>query len=275
MIVECVPNFSEGRDPIVVSEIAHAIRVTEGVSLFDYSADADHHRSVYTFAGAAGAVLRAMQAAAIVGVKRIDLRGHTGVHPRIGAIDVVPFVPISAATLDDCTAMARDFGEWLWDSLRVPVFFYEPGRRLEEVRRMAREGAAPDVGDGRHPTAGACAVGARQFLIAWNIWLETRDLEVAKRIARTIRSSSGGMPGVKALGLPLESHGIVQVSINSTDFRATPLQEIFDAVARMSAEAGVQVRGSELIGMIPPAALEGAHDVAWLNLTTDRILRVR
>ena len=272
VVIECVPNFSEGRDPLILAEIAAAIRETPDVRLFDTSADPDHHRSVFTFAGPPAAVIRAMQGAARVAVERIDLRGHHGVHPRIGAVDVVPFVPVSGSTVKECAGLARSFGEWISNEIGVPVFFYEPGRRLEEVRRMAREGAPPDLGEGRHPTAGACAVGARDFLIAWNIWLETADLDVARRIARSIRFSSGGLPGVKALGLPLASQGIVQVSINSTDFRATPLDVIYRHVRKLAGASGIAVRGSELIGMIPSAALEGASDLDWLNLSPERIL---
>lgn len=276
--IECIPNFSEGRDPRVVAEIAHAIRQTAGVRLFDHSADADHNRSVFTFAGGVEPVGLAAMAAATLAVDRIDLGRHAGVHPRIGAVDVMPFVPLSRVRMEECAAMARDFAERLWSTLRVPSFLYEHAARrpecrgLEQVRRLALMGETPDVGEGRHPTAGVCAVGARDFLIAWNIWLDTANLGIAKAIARAIRFSSGGFPGVKALGLPLTSHGIVQVSINSTDYRATPLAVIFDAVRNLAASSGVKVRGSELIGMIPPAALAGAEDLAWLNLAPERVL---
>jgi glutamate formiminotransferase len=279
--IECVPNFSEGRDPVVIAKLAARIRETPGVSLLDYSADSDHNRSVFTFTGEPAAVVRAAMAASVTAVEQIDLNRHTGVHPRIGAIDVVPFVPLSGRDPGiECMPLARDFGRQLWDQLRVPVFFYEHAaqrpefRNLEQLRRLAREGACPDIGVGRHPTAGACAVSAREFLIAWNIWLESTNLDLAKQIARAIRFSSGGFAGVKALGLPLASLGLVQVSINSTNFRLTPLHIVFEAVDALAAQAGIQVRGSELIGMIPRMALRlsDGHDLHWLNLHPGRVL---
>jgi glutamate formiminotransferase len=275
-LIECVPNFSEGRDPLVIEGLAASIRQISEVRLRDHSADRDHHRSVFTFTGPPDSVVAAAMAASGVAVERIDLNRHAGVHPRIGAIDVVPFVPLSDVAMTDCVELSREFAERLWEGLRVPVFLYEHAcvhaerRGLEEVRRFALAGGTPDIGEGRHPTAGACAVGARGFLIAWNIWLETDDLALAKGIARAIRFSSGGFPGVKALGLPLDSMGIVQVSINSTDFQATPLDVVFRRVEWLAGEAGVRVRGSELIGMIPRAAL--ASDLRWLNLTPARVL---
>jgi glutamate formiminotransferase len=219
-------------------------------------------------------------AASRVAVGCIDLRSHNGVHPRIGAVDVVPFVPLSGTGMAECVEVAREFGEKLWEQLRVPVFLYEAAarqpehRNLEQVRRLAGDGRPPDIGNGRHPTAGACVVGARDFLVAWNIWLETPDLDVARRIARAIRFSSGGFPGVKALGLPLASLGIVQVSINTTNFRATPLHVVYEAVSELAARAGVVVKGSELIGMIPQVALDFSegHDLRWLNLSPALVL---
>ena len=278
-LVECVPNFSEGRDPVVLAALAQAIRSVDGVRLLDHSSDPDHNRSVFTFAGPPDAVLSSALSAARVAVERIDLRSHRGVHPRIGAMDVVPFVPLRGISLSDCAALARSFAGCLWEQLAVPAFLYEaadssPQRKaLEQVRRLAASGAGPDVGQARHPTAGASAVGARDFLIAWNIWLESGDLAVARRIARAIRFSSGGFPGVKALGLPLESLGIVQVSINTTDFHATPLHIVFERVAQLAAECRVRVRGSELIGMMPSSALT-PHDLKWMNLSPERVLDV-
>jgi glutamate formiminotransferase len=279
-LVECVPNFSEGRDDSILAHLADSIQRTPGVRLLDHSADADHNRSVFTFAGPPDAVLTAALAAAGTAVDLIDLNRHTGVHPRIGVVDVVPFVPLSGVAMQDCVDLARTFGSRLWDRLRVPVFLYEQAairpqhRDLEQVRRLARDEVRPDIGQGRHPTAGACVVGARDFLIAWNIWLDTSDLAIARQIARAVRFSSGGFPGVKALGLPLASLGIVQVSINTTDFRATPLHIVFDAVSAMAAQAGIAVRGSELIGMLPLPALHlsAGHDLRWLNLSPSRIL---
>jgi glutamate formiminotransferase len=280
-LIECVPNFSEGRDQQVVLALAARVLDTAGVQLLDYGADIDHNRSVLTFVGAPETVASAALSLVTTAVQMIDLNRHAGVHPRIGAADVLPFVPLSLISMAECVELARAFGRQLWERLRLPVFFYEHAatslerRNHENVRRLAREGAPPDVGQGRHPTAGACVVGARDFLIAWNIWLESADLDVARRIARAVRFSSGGFPGVKALGLPLASAGCVQVSLNTTDFRATPLHRVFAAVASLAAAAGVAVRGSELIGMIPEAALQlsAGHDLRWLNLTPARVLR--
>lgn len=274
--IECVPNFSIGRDAGLLEDLAQAVQGYHGVRLLDRSADRDHNRSVFTIVGAPDAVVEAVFAAVRIAVSGIDLNRHEGVHPRIGAADVVPFVPLANVTMAECVEIARNFGERVWRELQVPVFFYEKAgiRRLEAVRRAANEGAAPDVGAGRHPTAGACAVGARDFLIAWNIWLKSHDVKVARDISRSIRFSNGGFPGVKALGLPLNSEGIVQVSINSTDFRAAPLHIIFNAVKALAQYAGVEVLGSELIGMIPKAAVElsDGHDLRWLNFSPERVL---
>jgi glutamate formiminotransferase len=274
MTVECVPNFSEGRDPVVVSAIADAVRSTDGVQLLDRTSDADHNRSVLTFIGAPEAVGEAAFRAVKMAAERIDLSKHAGVHPRLGAADVVPFVPVG------CAGLAHEVGERIWDELKIPVYFYEAAarreecRRLENVRKLAPLGLAPDVGEGRHPTAGVCVVGARQFLVAWNINLLTRDVGVAKRIAREIRASSGGFAGVKSIGLPLESRGQVQVSINLVDFEATPLWVVFDAVRLRCADLGIGIAGSELIGMIPKAALDASrgHDLRWENLRPEMIL---
>jgi glutamate formiminotransferase len=282
-LIEAVPNFSEGRDPIVLERLANSILQVPGVRLLDHSADCDHNRSVFTFAGPPDATASAALAAVRVAVACIDLTGHSGVHPRIGVADVVPFVPLAGTDIASCATLARDFGHRLWEELRLPVFLYEDAairpeyRNLEQVRRLARDGAAPDIGEGRHPTAGACVAGARDFLIAWNIWLDTPDLALAKQMARAVRASSGGFAGVKALGLPQNSLGIVQVSINTTDFRTTPLHAVYDAVSAMAAQAGVAVRGSELIGMIPQAALDlsAGHDLCWLNLSAARVLPTR
>jgi glutamate formiminotransferase len=274
--IECVPNFSSGRDARLLEDLAQAVQGYVHVRLLDRSADRDHNRSVFTIAGAPEAVVEAVFAAVRVAVSRIDLNLHDGVHPRIGAADVVPFVPLENISLAECVEIARNFGERLWRELRIPVFFYEKAgtRNLEEVRRAAKAGAKPDVGVGRHPTAGACAVGARDFLIAWNIWLKSEDLALARQIARSIRFSSGGFPGVKALGLPLASEEIVQVSINSTDFHATPLHVIFNAVESLAQRSGVETLGSELIGMVPKEALQlsAGHDLRWLNFSLKRVL---
>ncbi len=283
MIVESVPNFSEGRDPVIIAEIAQAASGVEGAWLLDTTSDPDHNRAVLTVAGAPASVVAAVLAAVSAAVRRIDLTRHAGVHPRIGAADVVPFVPVRDVSLEDCAALARAAAGRIWRELRVPVFLYEAAAlnhdrlRLENVRRLALAGAAPDIGEARHPTAGAAVVGAREFLIAWNINLRTTDLGFARRAARAIRESGGGLPAVKALGLPLESRGETQVSINLTDFRRTPLHVVFGAVSALCRGANVEVAGSELIGMIPQAALDisSGHDLRWLNLRPELVLENR
>ena len=283
MTVECVPNFSEGRDPVIVQRIAQAVERTRDVMLLDRTSDPDHNRSVLTFAGSATGIVDAAVAAVGESAKWIDITRHTGVHPRLGAADVVPFVPVEGLTLPACAELARAAGQRIWEELRIPVYLYEAAAlrpecgRLENVRRLAPQGLLPDIGSGRHPTAGACVVGARKFLIAWNINLRSRDLGFARRTARGIRESGGGLSAVKALGLPLESRGEVQVSINLVDFEITPLHAVFDAVARRCEAEGVEIAGSELIGMIPAAALEASrgHDLRWLNLRPGLVIENR
>jgi glutamate formiminotransferase len=280
LIIEAVPNFSEGRDPVLVAGIGRAVSSVPGAYLLDTTSDQDHNRSVLTFAGHPEAVANAAFAAVQEAVGRIDIGHHSGVHPRIGAADVLPLVPVQGVTLAECAELARDLGQRIWKHLRVPVFLYEAAalreecRRLENVRRLAPSGYAPDIGEGRHPTAGASVVGARKFLIAWNINLRTTDVSVAKEIAKSIRESSGGLKAVKSIGLQLESRGEVQVSINLVDFEQTPLYMVFDAVKKRCAERGVEIVGSELIGMIPEAALHSSegHDLRWLNFREDLVL---
>lgn len=283
MIVECVPNFSEGRDPVIVSAIGRAVSSVPGAALLDTTSDQDHNRSVLTFAGAPGNIIEAAVAAVRAAVGHIDLTKHSGVHPRLGAADVIPFVPVQGITLEDCAGFAREAGARIWDELRVPVYLYEAAalraecQRLENVRRMAPHGLAPDIGEGRHPTAGVSVVGARKFLIAWNINLRTTDVAAARAIARSIRESSGGLAAVKSIGLPLESRGQAQVSINLVDFYRTPLYVVFDAVKKICDERGIEIAGSELIGMIPEAALAGSHghDLKWENLRPELVLENR
>lgn len=280
MIVECVPNFSEGRNHRTISLLADAVRAVPGARLVDSTSDPDHNRSVLTFLGSPQAVAEAALATVRVAVESIDLTVQSGVHPRLGAADVIPFVPIQGIALHECAELARETGQRIWNEFRVPIYFYEAAAlrpecvRLENVRKLAPAGLPPDIGEVRHPTAGACVVGARKFLIAWNINLRTRDLSVAREIAREIRESAGGLRAVKALGLPLESRGQVQVSINLTDFEVTPLHAVFEAVAARCRLRGIEIAGSELIGMIPPAALAACegYDLHWENLTRQRIL---
>jgi glutamate formiminotransferase len=293
-IVECVPNFSEGRNAAVVEAIAGAIGSIPGAILLDRETDADHNRSVITFAGAPEAVLEGALAGVAKAVELIDLTKHRGAHPRIGAADVMPFVPIEGVTMEECVRLAWRAGEEIWRRFHVPVYFYEAaarrsGReRLENIRRGQFEGLRdavrtdperrPDVGDAElHPTAGATVVGARKFLIAYNITLTTADVGIAKRIARTIRASSGGFPCVKAMGVMLASRNLAQVSMNLTDFETTPIHVVFEAVKREAARYGAGVAGSELIGLIPRKALEMAAgvDLKWENLRPDSVLEQR
>ena len=267
-IVECVPNFSEGREAAKVRAIEAAIRAT-GVLVLRSEMDRDHNRSVITFAGSPDAVFQAALRAIGKAAELIDISAHAGVHPRIGATDVVPFVPIEGVSLEECAEMAHRAGEEVWRLLGIPVYFYEaaarrPERRnLEHIRRTGLNPAdparAPDIGGpALHPTAGAVVIGARKLLVAWNINLRTRDLSIAKAIARKIRASSGGFPCVKALGLPLESRGLTQVSMNLTDFEVTPPHMVFEAVRAEAEAAGVEIEGTEIIGLIPAKALEAA-----------------
>ena len=283
MIVECVPNFSAGRDRSVVEAIETAISSVTDLAVLDRTADPDHDRCVITFAGSPAAVREAAVRAVETAAARIDLTQQQGVHPRVGAADVIPFVPISGITLEECVALAHAAGHEIWRRARVPVYFYEaaalsPSRvNLAQVRRggfeALREQTAsrpPDVGGpALHPTAGATIVGARRFLVAYNINLASADLALAQRLARTIRASSGGFPAVKALGLALESRGIVQVSINLTDYEQTGIDQVYAAV---SSEA--EVLGSELIGLIPRAALPQTN-VRWENFHEGLILENR
>ena len=284
--IECVANFSEGRDAAIVRAIEDAIASSRGVRVLRAERDTDHNRSVITFAGPPDAVSEGALRGIAVAVERIDLRGHAGVHPRMGAADVVPFVPLEGATLADCVAIAHRTGQEIWKRFEVPVYFYEaaaqsPERRmLEYCRRGGFENpnVAPDLGGpALHPSAGACIVGARKILIAFNINLATDDVGIARAIARKIRASSGGLPFVKALGLPLAARGLAQVSMNLTDFEQTPLHVVFDAVAREAALYGVEIAGSEIIGLLPKKALEeaAAHYLQCENFASGLVLENR
>jgi glutamate formiminotransferase len=276
MLIECIPNVSEGQRPDVVAEMAAAIRAVPGVRLLDFSSDASHNRSVFTLAGDAVAVEQAVMTLFDRAVAAIDLRTHRGEHPRLGAVDVVPFVPIAGATMADCVALAKKVGAAVADRLRIPVYLYEeaaanPARRnLEDIRRgefeglaakMATEGWAPDFGPAApHPSAGAAVIGARMALIAYNINLATDRLDVAKKIAAAIRHSSGGYRYVKAAGFKLDDRGIVQVSMNLTNYEKTPIFRVFETVKREAARYGVSILESEIVGLIPSAALNAAAE---------------
>jgi glutamate formiminotransferase len=272
-IVESVPNFSEGCDASKVDAIVEAIRSVRGIAILDREMDADHNRSVITFAGPATAVVEAAYRGVERAVDLIDLRVHKGVHPRIGACDVVPFVPVEGVTLEDCVRLANELGARLWGNLHLPVYLYEAAARrpdrlnLENIRRGQFEGLRdevrtnpdrlPDFGEAElHPSAGATVVGARKFLIAYNINLNTADVEIAKRIAKAIRFSSGGFRYVKSMGVPLASRNLAQVSMNLTDFEQTPIHRVFETVRAEAARHGASIVGSEIVGLIPKRALE-------------------
>jgi glutamate formiminotransferase / formiminotetrahydrofolate cyclodeaminase len=273
-LVECVPNFSEGRDKSKVDAIVDAMKV-DGVYLLDREMDADHNRCVITLVGEREAI----QEAAIRGVGKaaelIDLNGHKGAHPRMGAADVVPFIPIDGVTIEDCVAMARHVGEEIWKRFHIPVYLYEaaaatPERQnLENIRRGQFEGIRaeiatsaarkPDFGEARvHPTAGATVVGARKFLIAYNVFLNTAEVEIAKKVAKAVRFSSGGMRFVKGAGFLVR--GLAQVSMNLTDFEQTPVHRVFEMVKREAERHGVTPVSSEIVGLIPKKALEQAAE---------------
>jgi glutamate formiminotransferase len=272
-LVECVPNFAEGRDLSKVDAIAAAIREVPEVFLLARESDADHNRSVITLAGAPDAIVEAAVRAVGKAAELIDLTRQTGAHPRIGATDVVPFVPLEGVSLEDCVILAKKAGREIWERYHIPVYFYEaaalrPDRvNLENIRRGQFEGLceevlrnpdrAPDVGDACiHPTAGATVVGARKFLIAYNINLNTPDVAIAKKIAKTIRFSSGGLPFVKAMGVDLRARNLAQVSMNLTDFEQTPVHLVFETVRREAERHGVGIAGSEIVGLIPKRAIE-------------------
>jgi glutamate formiminotransferase len=275
--MECVPNFSEGGDARRIAALICAVESVAGARVLDYHSDPDHNRTVVTFAGEPEAVEEAALAAVGKAAELIDLTQHRGEHPRIGATDVLPFVPFAGVTMAECVAMARRVGEEIWKRYGIPVYFYEsaatqPERaKLENVRRGQFEGLhenvlndperAPDVGTARlHPTAGAVAVGARKVLIAYNITLSTTDISVAEEIARTIRESSGGLPAVKAIGVAIRSRRLVQVSMNLTDFEVTSIQKVFDAVRREAERHVCMIEGSEIVGLVPREALDVTAD---------------
>ncbi|MGA3100068.1 MAG: glutamate formimidoyltransferase [Bryobacteraceae bacterium] len=293
-LVECVPNFSEGRDIAKIDAIARSVAAVPEVALLDRESDADHNRSVLTFVGPPDAVAEAALRAVETAAALIDLTRHQGGHPRIGATDVVPFIPIEGVTLADCVSLAERVGHQIWNRLRIPVYFYEAAAKrpervnLENIRRGQFEALLaempallerrPDVGEAAcHPTAGAVVVGARKFLIAYNINLGTADVAIAKRIAKTIRFSSGGFPCVKAMGVPLASRNLAQVSMNLTDFEQTPMHVVFEAVRQEAERYGVEVVGSEIVGLVPKKALEMAagHFLRIENFKPELVLENR
>jgi glutamate formiminotransferase len=271
MIIECIPNVSEGRRPQVIAAMVDAIKAVAGVRLLDQSSDASHNRSVFTIVGDPAGLEQAVLSLFERAIADVDLRTHRGEHPRLGAVDVVPFVPIEGVTMADCVALARKVGAAVAERFHLPVYLYEeastdPARRnLEDIRRgefeglaakMAAGGWTPDFGPAApHLSAGAAVIGARMPLIAYNINLATNRLDVAKHIAAAIRHSSGGYRFVKAMGVTLEDRGVVQVSMNLTNYEKTPIFRVFETVKREAARYGVMVLDSEIVGLVPSAAL--------------------
>ncbi len=292
-VIECVPNISEGRDEKRVSEIAAAVRGAPGVRLLDVSSDSSHNRSVLTFVADAAGVRAGVRALFDAAVPRIDLRRHTGEHPRMGAVDVVPVIPIRGVTVEECVALSREIGEEIAERHGIPVYLYEDSatsekrRNLAEIRRGQFEGFAtkiqapewkPDFGpDAPHPTAGVVAVGARSPLIAYNVNLGTRDLAVADRIAKAIRNLGGGFRYVKALPVELADRGQVQVSINMTNFQKTPLHRVFECVRSEAERHGVPIVGSEIVGLCPAEALlmTAEHYLRLQRFSGEQVLELR
>ena len=261
-LIQCVPNFSVGRDRAAIEAIAEAVRQTPGVRLADWSADQDHNRLVVTFVGPPGPVRAAALAAAAVAVARIDLRAHAGVHPRLGALDVLPFVPLSGITLAECAELAQSVGAEIAALYDLPVFLYEAAspdcRSLPFVRKAAFQTLIPDYGPGSpHPVAGAAVVGAREPLVAYNVNLAASDLSLARTLAREMRVHPS-LPGIRALGLRLPSRGMTQVSMNLTRPGKTPLLAVFYSLERRAAELGTSIVESEIIGVLPGDTAFGA-----------------
>lgn len=289
-IIESIPNVSEGRRQDVIQKLIGAISATPGVRLLDHSSDASHNRSVFTLVGDAPSLKAAILALFESAVASIDLRTHQGEHPRLGAVDVVPFVPIEGATMDDCVALAKDVAATVAERFSLPVYLYEdaskdPARKnLEDIRRgefeglaakMASPGWAPDFGPAQpHESAGAAVIGARMPLIAYNINLNTDRLDVAKKIATAIRHSSGGLRYVKAMGVMLEDRRIAQVSMNLTNYQKTPIFRVFEMVKREAQRYGVSILESEIVGLVPSAALMSAAEyyLQVADFSADQVL---
>lgn len=276
-LIECVPNFSEGRDAAKIDALVAAMQSVEGVYVLDRESDADHNRCVITLAGEPEPVAEAALRGVGKALELIDLTKHSGAHPRLGATDVVPFIPVDGVSIEDCVALAKKTGAEIWNRYKIPVYFYEaaaarPERvNLENVRKGQFEGVreevltnpqrSPDIGEARlHPTAGAVIVGARKFLIAYNINLNTPDVSVANKIARAIRFSSGGLRYVKSMGVDLKARKVAQVSINMTDYEQTPLHRVFEMVRSEAARYGASIIGSEIVGLVPKRAIEMTAD---------------
>jgi glutamate formiminotransferase len=292
-IIECVPNFSEGRDPDTVEKIVDAFRGGHQVKLLDYQLDPDHNRSVVTVVGQPDALKKAVVQAVATAVERIDMRKHQGQHPRMGAVDVVPFIPVKNVTMDEAVAFSRQVAEELAQNFQLPVFLYEasaanPQRQnLAAIRKGQFEAMAeklkdpgwkPDFGPARvHPSAGVTAVGARMPLVAYNVNLDTDKLEIADAIAKKVRHISGGLRYCKALGIELKDRGLVQVSINMTDYTRTALYRVFELIRIEARRYGVNVVGSEIVGLVPMGALidAAAFYLGLEEFSMDQVLEYR
>lgn len=292
-VIECVPNVSAGRDPELVSEIAGAVRAASGVRLLDVSSDTAHNRSVLTFVADEEGIRAGVRALFDAAVPRIDLTRHAGEHPRMGAVDVVPVIPIRGATVEQCVALSRELGADIAERQQIPVYLYEDSattekrRNLADIRKGQFEGFAekmkapewkPDFGPAQpHPTAGVVAVGARAPLIAYNVNLGTRDVAVADRIAKAIRHLGGGFRYVKAMGVELADRGQVQVSINMTNYRKTPLHRVFECVRSEAERHGVPIVGSEIVGLCPADALvlTAEHYLRLEKFSPEQVLELR
>lgn len=275
-IVECVPNFSEGQNQQIIDALVETAKSVPGVMLLDYSSDASHNRSVFTLVGDPDNIGEAAFRLCKLASEKIDMTKHTGEHPRMGATDVIPFIPIQDVSVEECVAISKQLAQRVWDELKIPSFLYEhsasnPGRQnLAKVRKGQFEGMpekllqeewAPDYGERKiHPTAGITAIGARPFLVAFNVNLNTSNLDIANAIAKTIRGSSGGYQYCKAIGVMLEDRNIAQVSMNMVNYEGTPLYRTYEAIRFEAARWGVEIIGSEIIGLTPAKALIDAAE---------------
>jgi glutamate formiminotransferase / 5-formyltetrahydrofolate cyclo-ligase len=291
-IVECVPNISEGKDQNVITAITDEVKRFK-VRLLDVESDRDHNRSVITYVGEPEEVEKATFALAAKAVELIDMEKHKGEHPRIGALDVVPFVPISGVTMPECVAMAERVGKKIWEELKVPVYLYEEAAKRPECQNLAEirkgeyeglkdaislPGRRPDFGEAKlHPSAGATVVGAREPLVAFNVNLGTKDINIAKKIAQAVRFSSGGFRFVKAMGFDIKEKGYVQVSMNLTKYKGTPVFRVYEAIKSEADRYGVPIIGSEVIGLIPLEAMVQCADfyLKLENFKFDQILEVK
>lgn len=272
-IIECVPNFSEGRNIENINKILDAIKSVEGIKVLDYEHDKDHNRTVVTFIGNPENIAEAAFRGCKKASELIDLNVHKGEHPRMGATDVIPFIPVSDVSMKECVSIAEKLGEKIWKELKIPTYLYEEAAKTPERKNLANvrkgefewlkeniEKRPPDYGDKIHPTAGATAVGAREFLIAFNVNLGTNDLSIAKKIAKAVRFKSGGLRYVKALGFEIKERGIVQVSMNLTNYKKTPVHKVFEMIKSEANRYGVSIIGSEVIGLAPMDSLIDVAD---------------